>query len=170
MKTKLSFLLATILLCACGGSSNDSDFYGGVWHGTASLLENNCGKIAEYIYYTHLISVHGDDAVIDNGATAFDGSLNHGAIIASASRSYSHSIEGVADCQETITWRYEQFEKNSAKFVVRTSTVSCQEENRTAQCQAVHVGTANRSQMRQPGPYYPIGVETPAGAVSDTAL
>ena len=170
MKRSALFLLGLVFgAFACGGGSGGSEmaFYGGVWYGDASLVEDTCEAPAEpYIFYTHLVNQNDSNVVIDNGAMAFQGTAEErGAMVATASRPYRGTLAGIAGCVEEITWRYEEIEENSAQFVVRTSRVTCTSEAQIAQCQVVHTGSAFRS---DPNNVVPIPVYE--GAVSDTQI
>lgn len=175
-------LLLAALCAACGGSSDEDEAFGdfaGVWFGTANITETTCPITGyEYgIYFTHLVSQVGTKVVIDNGASAFDGTAGPDSFNGTQQRGYAGELLGVANCIETITWRYEAVEKDVSQFVVRNSSISCSSGSKQASCATTFTGSANRN-----GNPYPIPVEPDIGygdgipaaergqAVSDTEL
>lgn len=168
---KSLFLLLGLFFCGCGGGGGGFLDVAGVWWGNATTLEDTCPYFTEsYIYFKHLVNQDDTAVVVDNGAMAFTGTPEErGAIVASATRPSARQLNGITNCQEEITWRYEAIEEDYSDFVVRRSVVTCTDGNLVAQCQVVHTGFAHRS--RSPGGPAPYPIDTEVqGAVSDTTL
>lgn len=177
----LSSVLASLLGCGGGGGGDGQADFAGVWNGSATFVEDTCpGAEEEFsIYFAHLINQDGTDIVLDNGASVFQGTASESGFSVALKRAAREPVPFFGTCEETITWRYEQIERDIANFVVRTSTITCVDGATSQSCSRTFTGSAYRQNSR---PVFPIdigvggatGLEgdaaVPENAVSDTQL
>ena len=139
----LVFLLA---LVACGGGGrNSEEKISGVWSGTVSLVDDTCGIVGplnQFVSFTHLVNESGTEVVLDNGLTTFTGTRqSDNSFRVSTERGRAPLVDGQT-CVEEIVWRYEEIDRQSAPFVVRSSTVTCTEGDAITECQFAFSGSA----------------------------
>lgn len=150
MKARYLMPLALLLTACGGGGGGDDDGVGefnGVWNGNASLVEDNCSTFpSEYsIFFTHLVNQDGATIVLDNGASVFQGTAGEQSFNASLKRAGAEPFPGAGTCEETITWRYDAVERDTANFVVRTSMLRCTAGTTVTECSRTFSGSAYRS-------------------------
>jgi hypothetical protein len=168
----LCFVLLSMLVVGCGGGGGgggDTAFFGGVWNGVLSVVEDPCALVAEdYVFFNHLVNQDGSQIVIDNGVVTFSGSVQSDtSFSASAERAFRALTPGSA-CTEKITWRYEAIDEQAgiAQFVARVSEVTCSDGT---SCRFGFSGSAVRMTTNPGGPivYEPVSAE---GQINEASL
>ncbi len=128
-RRKLCTIVIAAIMCGCGGGGGSNAKFAGVWDGSVSLVDDGCGVVTQdqsFLSFSHLVNQDGDSIVLDNGAMEFSGSVTgDNSFSVAASRQSRINPE----CNETITWRYEQVQRDQALFVVRTSQIVCPDGN-----------------------------------------